>query len=194
MEERPESPKPRRLIRGEATIESSFTGPLPPAETYAQYENAYPGTAGRILDMADAEQKHRIDWENKSLEYAAKAERRGQWMAFSLALGCIAGAVHLWNLSADNPGNSLGCRVCFWHCGEIFGQESEVKGQIRALVFILANQVFISEPFPFHAAHQSAHLVNRIGWALVVSADKLINVPSKMLVAHLTRSLPGACF
>lgn len=91
MEEQPESPKPGRLIRGEATIESSFTGPLPPAETYAQYENAYPGTAGRILDMADAEQKHRIDWENKSLEYAAKAERRGQWMAFSLALGVLLG-------------------------------------------------------------------------------------------------------
>ena len=93
MEEQPEPSKPSRLIRAEATIESTITGPLPPAETYAQYEEAYPGTAGRILGMAENEQNHRVDWENKSLDYAAKAERRGQCMAFSLALGCIVGAV-----------------------------------------------------------------------------------------------------
>ena len=93
MEEQPETSEPRRLVRSEATIESSFTGPLPPAETYAQYEATYPGAAARILGMAEKEQDHRIAWENKSLDYAAKAERRGQWMAYSLALGCIVGAV-----------------------------------------------------------------------------------------------------
>ena len=60
---------------------------------YAQYENAFPGTAERILKMADTEQNHRMEWENNSLEYATKAERRGQWMAFALAFACIGGAV-----------------------------------------------------------------------------------------------------
>ena len=46
---------------------SSYTGPIPPAEEFARYEAAYPGSADRILAMAEREQRDKVSFRNRSL-------------------------------------------------------------------------------------------------------------------------------
>ena len=43
-------------------------GPLPPPEEFAAYESTLPGSCERILQMAEREQQHRHEMDNKILE------------------------------------------------------------------------------------------------------------------------------
>lgn len=51
----------REELRGEIISFSafSFSGPLPPAESFARYEEVLPGAADRIMRMAEKEQDNR---------------------------------------------------------------------------------------------------------------------------------------
>lgn len=65
------------------------SGPLPSPFDFQQYDIANPGTAERILIMAEEEQRHRHAIEknisrDNSLMVAER--RRGQWMAFAIAV------------------------------------------------------------------------------------------------------------
>ncbi|MDE7065147.1 MAG: DUF2335 domain-containing protein [Desulfovibrionaceae bacterium] len=82
-------------------VSTTVYGPLPPPETLAAYEKLVPGTAKRILDMAQAEQETRHELARAgqiSLEkHNAKEHRavtRGQWLAFVLIFVCIAGSIY----------------------------------------------------------------------------------------------------
>ncbi len=79
-----------------ALIESaSFSGPLPPPSLFGGYERALPGSAERILRMAEKEQAHRIDWETKALAGDIRQDQYGQWFGLVIAVLCIGGAVYL---------------------------------------------------------------------------------------------------
>lgn len=41
------------------TYEESFRGPLPPPSTLAQYEETLPGSAERLMTMAEVQAEHR---------------------------------------------------------------------------------------------------------------------------------------
>lgn len=60
----------------------SYEGPIPPPEQFGQYENILPGSADRILTMAENEQKHRIEIENKAIHSNTSFNRRGQLLGF----------------------------------------------------------------------------------------------------------------
>ncbi|MCY3863996.1 MAG: DUF2335 domain-containing protein [Chloroflexi bacterium] len=45
----------------------SYSGPIPPADEFARYEEVYPGSAGRIFSMAEREQEDIVSFRNKSL-------------------------------------------------------------------------------------------------------------------------------
>jgi len=62
--------------------EMSYNGPLPPASEYGLYEQAYHGTAERILKMAEIQAEHR-----------RKSEDRGQIFAFIIGLASLGAAV-----------------------------------------------------------------------------------------------------
>lgn len=47
---------------------ASFKGPLPPPALFEHYEKALPGSADRILKLAENEQTYRHDWEKKALD------------------------------------------------------------------------------------------------------------------------------
>lgn len=78
-------------------VSMEHSGPLPDAVTYARYEATTPGAGERILAMAEREQAHRHKMEelvNRALVEDATAERkeikRGQWLAFFIALVILA--------------------------------------------------------------------------------------------------------
>ena len=82
-------------IRIEAEESEEFSGPLPPASMFGEYERVLPGSADRILRMAEKEQDHRIEWETKALSGEMRQERYGQQLGFWVAISCIGGAVYL---------------------------------------------------------------------------------------------------
>ena len=92
LDKLPELPERVRVSVAEAM---SFVGPLPPPTMYREYENVHAGSAERILAMAEKEQNHRIAWENEALNASGQETKRGQWLGFTIAAGCIGAATFL---------------------------------------------------------------------------------------------------
>lgn len=62
---------------------------LPPPEVLEAYEKIMPGTTKKLLQMAEAEQKHRHIWEDAYLVRQTKSYRIGQLFGFIAALVII---------------------------------------------------------------------------------------------------------
>ena len=83
------------------TITAAWKAPLPPPEMLAQYNQAMPNGAERVMKMIEDEQQHRIDYENTLLQVMAKDTKRGQWLGFGIAvLAMVAAGLSVW-LNAD---------------------------------------------------------------------------------------------
>lgn len=54
-------------VRLAAIQQSQYSGPLPPPALYQEFEKVLPGSAERILAMAEKEQSHRHEWEGVAL-------------------------------------------------------------------------------------------------------------------------------
>lgn len=67
-------------------ISVSWKGPVPPPEVMSQYEDLAPGSAKQMLDMAHAQQQHRMDMEKMVVSGNNRRAERGQVMAFSVVL------------------------------------------------------------------------------------------------------------
>ena len=84
-----------------AVQSKTFTGPIPSPEYLAQYERILPGTAERILAMAEQQAASRQDLERKNYDIVAKdteaartETKRSQWMSLVITLSAFAGAVY----------------------------------------------------------------------------------------------------
>lgn len=86
---------------GTLSASFQFTGPLPPPGILEQYERIQPGTADRIIKMAEAEQRHRQTMQEKLIDCQvldvkqARFERRlGQFFGFGIGVvSILAGSV-----------------------------------------------------------------------------------------------------
>ena len=67
-----------------------YVGPLPPASEFSKYEQALPGTAERILSIAEKEVEHRHKNEDKLINQAVKQSSSGQILAFILSILSLA--------------------------------------------------------------------------------------------------------
>jgi len=94
-------------------VSQSFQGPMPPPALLGQYEQIVPGAAERILQIAEAEVRHRhaqedaatnanIDAQRKQLEIARQqtsasyvSDLIGQVFGTLISAFCIGGAVYL---------------------------------------------------------------------------------------------------
>lgn len=63
-----------------------FSGPLPHPEVMRQYEEVVPGSAERILTMAEEQSRHRISMESKIIPGQQRESSRGQIFGFILCL------------------------------------------------------------------------------------------------------------
>ena len=71
----------------------SFRGPIPSPDDLSQYERILPGTAERILAMAERQSASRQELERKTCDAATpdtkearKETLRGQWMSFVITI------------------------------------------------------------------------------------------------------------
>lgn len=74
---------------------SSFSGPLPPPDVLAAYERVLPGSADRIIRMAEDQGSHRRGLERQELAANIRTQSQGQWLAFVIALLVSAGGIYL---------------------------------------------------------------------------------------------------
>jgi len=125
----PQDKKPKAVLRQfqvRATFAEHFSGPLPPPELLDRYEKVVPGTAERILRMAEKEQDHRHNLE-ASLPALA---RQGQLFGFVLGLSGIIGGVVLVAMGRSLAGFgvflvSLGSLVGAY----MYGHKASVSGE-----------------------------------------------------------------
>jgi uncharacterized membrane protein len=68
----------------------TYSGPLPPAEEFERYEKAHPGTAERILALAEKEAENRRNNNDKLINAAITMARWSQRFALVLSLAGIA--------------------------------------------------------------------------------------------------------
>lgn len=70
--------------------EEAFEGPIPPPSLFREYEAILPGSADRILKLAEAQQSHRIEIEKSAVKSQMKQGERGQLFGFAIFLIGIA--------------------------------------------------------------------------------------------------------
>ena len=76
-------------------FQATRSGPLPPPETLAKYERLHPGTAERIIRMAEGQAAHRMSMEKAVIEGNVEQQRPGPLYGFVLALITIVGGIGL---------------------------------------------------------------------------------------------------
>lgn len=92
-EERPEAiGHTLSLVKRQIVMTS---GPIPPPEVLAGYEQILPGAADRLLSMAENQSQHRQELESVGLQAAIRHERQGMWIAALLAVffGILGGSL-----------------------------------------------------------------------------------------------------
>jgi uncharacterized membrane protein len=94
-------PPPKPSTPPPKLITSQFSGPMPPPSLLGHYEDICPGSADRMLRMAEQEAEHRrkteekivqaqIDYSNKQFSEA----RFGQLCAFSITIAALIAGVY----------------------------------------------------------------------------------------------------
>src|ERR1022692_1359972 len=80
-------------LRFQAMMQRSFSGPIPPPELLERYNQALPGTAERIIAMAESQHDHRQQLELKVVNANVAAQTRGTYLGFVVAMTAILGGV-----------------------------------------------------------------------------------------------------
>lgn len=98
------------LLREEvkAVIQSEFSGPIPPPDIIEKYEHILPGSADRIIAMAEKQSIHRQNMERTMVESEARDSLLGIVFAFMLGIGCIIAAIVVVVLVPKNSGAVAG--------------------------------------------------------------------------------------
>ena len=84
-------PKPGIVAARQQTV-TSYAGPLPPSAEFAQYEQILPGTAERIVSLAEKEAEHRRVCDVRLIDKTFETRHRGQNCALIVALAALATA------------------------------------------------------------------------------------------------------
>ena len=92
----------------QVTIEaSSWLGPLPPPGTLQSFDDVIPGSAERILAMAEKQANHRILMESKIVRGDFTLSYIGLAAGFVLSTMIILGGIYSISLGRDWVGGSL---------------------------------------------------------------------------------------
>lgn len=74
-----------------------YAGPIPSAREFAKYEEVVPGSADRILRMAEEQSKHRREIEKQVVRASIKNSQRGQLIGFVITM--IVLGISVWLLA-----------------------------------------------------------------------------------------------
>ncbi|MGL4672176.1 MAG: DUF2335 domain-containing protein [Cetobacterium sp.] len=87
--------------------QEAYQGPLPHPDLLVKYEEIIPGSAERILSMAEKEQQHRHQLENEVIKKEIAQKGRGLNFGFTLALLIIVVGAYLLIIDKSLQGFSL---------------------------------------------------------------------------------------
>lgn len=83
-------------------------GPIPPPDKMEQYEKTLPGSADRILKMAESQSEHRQSLEKQRLSFSNREVHLGQIFGFLIgAIAIVTGGYTALN-GAPIPGGFIG--------------------------------------------------------------------------------------
>jgi len=86
-------PPPAKQVAVRA--ESSWSGPIPSPDQLARFDAVIPGSAERILKMAEQEGEHARDIQRRAVRATIRLEHLGQGCAFVFATGAVISAYRL---------------------------------------------------------------------------------------------------
>lgn len=95
-----------------AQVISEYSGPIPPPNIIKKYEEILPGSADRILNMAEQQSMHRREMDKKLLNAQSRDSLFGIIFAFVLGIGCLIVAAVI---TINTPSNAGAI------CGSLFG-------------------------------------------------------------------------
>lgn len=90
------------------SMRSMWSGPTPPPEILAKYNEAVPDGAERILRMAEKQSEHRMECEKKVISTELNQSGRGQNYALIVVLAVLCASFWLINTGHDTAGTVLG--------------------------------------------------------------------------------------
>lgn len=90
------------------TTFQSHSGPLPSPEVLKKYDELLPGTAERIISMAERQSAHRVELEKKVIPRQLNESTRGQILGFIIALVFGAASYSLGMNGHDILAGTLG--------------------------------------------------------------------------------------
>ena len=85
-----------------------FIGPIPPPDVMEQYEKTLPGSADRILKMAENQSKHRQSLEKQRLFFSNREVHLGQIFGFLIGAIAIVTGGYTALSGAPIPGGFIG--------------------------------------------------------------------------------------
>lgn len=98
---------------------AEFTGPIPPPSIIEGYERVLPGSADRIIAMAEKQSEHRQKMESKMISAESRDSLLGVIFAFLLGMGCIIAAVIMVYKAPENGGAIAGALLGVTGIGSI---------------------------------------------------------------------------
>ena len=109
------SPTLRPDKRGEAErVIATFiqqklhVGPLPAPDDLAHYEQIAPGSAERLIAMAERQAEHRQTMESSHLKWEYGLQSRGQWLAITALIAMLVLIGYTFYLGHSIAGSVLG--------------------------------------------------------------------------------------
>ena len=107
--------RPSRQVSEQQIIHTQYQGPIPPPNLLDLYESVHRGLADRIVVMAEKEQSHRQEMEQKDINagimFAGKEfleARIGQFCALTIGLFAIGAGAYCATHGAPWPGALIG--------------------------------------------------------------------------------------
>jgi uncharacterized membrane protein len=114
--------------------QASFSGPLPPPQTLAAYDQTCPGAAERILAMAERQAAHRQGLEKMALHANVINERIGTCLGFLITLVAIGAGMWMLANGAEAAGVSTIIGAIAGLAGVfIYGKKKTVEERDRKL-------------------------------------------------------------
>lgn len=87
--------QPKRSVHQVAVHQQSWQGPLPSPDMLAKFDHVVPGSAERIIRMAEQEGEHSREVQMRAVRATVRIQHIGQVMAFVLCLGALYCAYQL---------------------------------------------------------------------------------------------------
>ena len=91
----PPQPKTSEILTQFTIAAQQLSGPIPPPEMLRKYDELLPGSADRIISMAERQSAHRQKLESDVIGSNIFSERLGMILGFIICLIAISGGIYI---------------------------------------------------------------------------------------------------